>query len=371
MAPKIDRFWEGYIKCLSDEGYTFSNIIKRCKSKNFDISKFAIHKILKRNQNGVGNISQNITRNSNNNKTKVRTKQNINKIAKIINVENVPTQFHMAKLLKTTPTTVGKIIHHDLGLKTKFKRKVHRLTLKHQQERKTNARKLYENHLSGEKWKYVVTIDESWVYLSDCNQKRKIYYSKPGKNNIGKWPLEAKESFSKGFMVVAGFCYNGKLEIRKIPSNTKVNSEYYQSHVLGPIWHNEIPKLYGSEVNKVWFHQDKASSHTSHSTALFLHNLSMQTGINAIPFSSIPVKSPDAAPMDFACFGLLKRALRKRRATTLDGLWKVVMDEWNKLDLTILRRSLLSWKIRCRAIAKNQGKQIEHIKHYKYGLALN
>jgi len=96
----------------------------------------------------------------------------------------------------------------------------------------------------------------------------------------------------------------------------------------------------------VAFHQDKASRHTSNSTRQFLDLMTAETGIKAIPFSHIPVKSPDASPMDFCAFGLLKQALGKRHPKTLAGLWKVVNDEWNKLDLTVLRKSLLAWKFR-------------------------
>lgn len=56
-------------------------------------------------------------------------------------------------------------------------------------------------------------------------------------------------------------------------------------------------------------------------------------------------------------FDLLKRALRKH-PRTLNGLWKTVEGEWSKIDMTVLRKSLLSRKIRARAIVKNYGYQI-------------
>ena len=63
---------------------------------------------------------------------------------------------------------------------------------------------------------------------------------------------------------------------------------------------------------------DKASSHTSKSTATYLAKKELETGIKCIPFNEIPVKSPDAYPMDFCAFGLLKRALGKRLPSTLN-----------------------------------------------------
>ena len=204
--------------------------------------------------------------------------------------------------------------------------------------------------------------------MSDTNKKRSIYYHKRGDKDRQIWFKECFESYPKGFMIVAGFCYKGKLKLKKVEPNTKINSNYYQTNVIAPIFRNEIPLLYGNQANMVAFHQDKASSHTSNSTRQFLDLMTAETSIKAIPFSHIPVKSPDASPMDFCAFGLLKQALGKRHPKTLAGLWKVVNDEWNKLDLTVLRKSLLAWKFRCRAIVKNQGKQIEHNKKRNYGL---
>ena len=104
-------------------------------------------------------------------------------------------------------------------------------------------------------------------------------------------------------MVVAGVSYNGKLKIRKVERNVKINSEYYQQRILTPIFEEEIPELYGNSVNKVYFHQDKASSHTSISTVNYMNYLSGKTGINVIPFNHIPVKSPDASPWIFVFLG--------------------------------------------------------------------
>ena len=80
----------------------------------------------------------------------------------------------------------------------------------------------------------------------------------------------------------------------------------------------EISKKYlfrPMDFDEVELHQDKASSHTSKSTTLFLEKLRNETGIKAIPFGHIPVKSPDASsPMDFCAFGQLKQALSKRKS---------------------------------------------------------
>ncbi|GBM20803.1 hypothetical protein AVEN_108253-1 [Araneus ventricosus] len=61
--------------------------------------------------------------------------------------------------------------------------------------------------------------------------------------------------------------------------------------------------------------------------------------------------------MDYCTFGLLKRALSKRKPTTIEGLWKVVEEEWKSIPLGILRKALLSQKSRSRLIVQKKGYQ--------------
>ena len=72
-------------------------------------------------------------------------------------------------------------------------------------------------------------------------------------------------------------------------------------------------------------HQDK--SHTPKFTAVSLEKMKIDQSLECIPFQPIPSKSADVSPMDFCAFGLLKRALSKRKPTTIDELWKVEEEE--------------------------------------------
>ncbi|GFV76089.1 uncharacterized protein TNCV_4671781 [Trichonephila clavipes] len=72
---------------------------------------------------------------------------------------------------------------------------------------------------------------------------------------------------------------------------------------------------------------DKASRHTSKSTAPYLAMKESETGIKCFPFDEICVKSPYTFAIDFCAFGLLKRTLGKRHPRTLNGFWKTVQEE--------------------------------------------
>ncbi|GBM34175.1 hypothetical protein AVEN_175260-1 [Araneus ventricosus] len=107
-------------------------------------------------------------------------------------------------------------------------------------------------------------------------------------------------------------------------------------------------------------------------------------GIKTVPFIDIHAKSPDAPPIDFFAFGLLKsalfkrrlttlcgllkRALLKRRHTTLCGLREDVQEKREEILLPILQKTLLTPKLLRRKIVKNKGYETEQLKHQKYGI---
>lgn len=367
MPPKITPFWEGYVNALSDIGYSYSMIKKQCSAKGFTISNKGINAALQRNKNvdpARAGFSGQVRKTP---PTPCRIQEVVKKVKAMVSIYNPRTQKHISQRVKVSTSTVNRIIKKDLNLERRHKAKVHALRPQHIAERKTNCRKLYERHLAGDKWKFVVTLDEAWVYLTDCGKNRAIFYRPRDSKGRSDWVRECKESFPRGFMVVAGYCYKGQLKMHRVEKNAKVNAVYYQTNILEPIYREEIPALYGAEASKVWIHQDKAASHTARSTVAYMKEMEKETGIHAIPYSEIPVKSPDASPMDFCGFGLLKRALGNRRPKTVDGLWKVCIDEWARIDPAVLQRSLLQWKLRCRAIVRRQGLQIEHNRSWRHG----
>ncbi|OQV16148.1 hypothetical protein BV898_09783 [Hypsibius exemplaris] len=121
-----------------------------------------------------------------------------------------------------------------------------------------------EGKINGRKWKNIITIDEAWVYLTDINGIRKIYYKFWGEWSPERWTKFWKESHLKGVMFVAGVCSRGITTIRFIKPGAKINSEYYIQHVLKPLFKNDIRKLFsGEHTNKVVFRHDSVPAHSS------------------------------------------------------------------------------------------------------------
>ena len=364
---KTTPFWKGVIHTFSKVNYSHSVLLKLLSAEGIYLKRPAISKIIKRNKDLPNNLKG--TRGEQR-KTRIRpsrTSDAIRKLSVLTKKENPTTQKIMANICRTSQSTVNRMIKDELNLVTKRKAKGHALTNRHINERFTHCRKLYENYLAKDRWKSIVSIDEAWIYLDDTNKPRTIYYHKKGINERLEFVLHCKEKFSKGFMVVAGYSYRGKLTIRKIPKNVKINAHYFQCNVMDAIYHNEIPQFFGNDAPKVLVHMDKASSHTARSSRQYYDIKKQETGIDVVPFSSIPVKSPDCSPMDFCGFGLLKKRLAKRRPTTTAGLWKTCVEEWNAIPDETLRKSLLQWKLRCRAIVRNRGFHIEQNRWWERG----
>jgi len=163
-------------------------------------------------------------------------------------------------------------------------------------------------------------------------------------------------------MIVGALSGRGILPLIKVPSNVKINADYYVKYVLKPIIEKFIPSLYPSEVHKIFLHHDKASSHTTSKTQQYLEQARANFGINFISNTEIPVKSPDASPLDFYGFGFLKQKLFYKKPKTLIGLWKACKTVWSGISTEDLTSVFDSWKRRCRQIVKVHGSHVEQTK---------
>ncbi|UYV76157.1 hypothetical protein LAZ67_13002901 [Cordylochernes scorpioides] len=351
---------EQTIRTLSKEGNSYSVIVKKLKAEGLDVGKATICRVV----NGIGKKRE---AESNGQKYQVdrprpvRTPATVSKVKRLATTENPPSQRQLSRMCGTSLKTINNIIHKDLELDTRRKGKVHKLTPFHMKNRATNARKLYEEHLAGSRSEYTATLDEAWMYVTYCNGIRKICYIKRGNQVPDNCVHQCFETFPKGFMVVGVMTGRGVLPLIKVPSKVKVNSEFYIECVLKPVI-EQLKDLYPGEMDKVFLHHDKASSHTSNKTQQFLQEMKDTLGLNFIRNSDILVKSPDAIPLDFYGFGMLKQRLFNRRPKTEAGLWKAAQEEWSNVSLSKVKEVFAAWKVRCREIAKKKGKHIEHMK---------
>lgn len=147
----------------------------------------------------------------------MRTTALIGKVKKEVLKCNPPTQNSLAIKYQTSKSTIHQIIHKDLNLKTCQKANVNAITSAQKLNRITNCRKLYEK-ICGEKSEYAITLDEAYLYLSNCNTETKICYHYQKTEPPEEWLLRSREQFPKGFLVVAAISGRGVLPLIRVPN---------------------------------------------------------------------------------------------------------------------------------------------------------
>ena len=103
---------------------------------------------------------------------KVRTVSNLSKIETLVTRVNLLMQKWIAESLNTYVATINTIMNQDLQLKKAKKYNVHQLLSSDVVQHRAFYRNLYQNYLVGNKWKYIVTLDEVETYQNYCNKKR-------------------------------------------------------------------------------------------------------------------------------------------------------------------------------------------------------
>ena len=360
MTKRIEPKVEGIIKYLSKEGLSSRVIVKRLKDQGISVSKSTVNNVVK----NVGKWRQaklaGLPSPKKRYPMKVALPAVVTKVKIMTSKRNPPSLTQMSQKLKVSRRTVQRIIQR-LKKEKRKKYRVHRLSPKHIQNRKTNCRKLYEKVLAGQRSEYVVTLDEALFGLENCNGERKICYITAGQDVPEDWVVD-HENFCETFMVVGAISGRGTLPLVRVPKKTKVNADYYVKHVLKPLVEVQLPKLYPGEMSKVVIHHDKASSHTARKTQDYARMVKVKYGITLMRNEDIPVKSPDTSPMDFFGFGYLKWQLFGHRPSTIEGVWKLLKRAWSKIDLPLINRTYDSWKRRVRAVCQKKGRHIENTK---------
>lgn len=361
MAPRLTPEEEGVIKTLSKLNYSYTAIIKYFKNQGRLVSKGTIHNVLKNKGHGREARSQGRLPSPQRRCKKVLTRTVLKKIDLLTSKDNPLPQREVSRRVKVSQASVHRAIK-ILGKKKRRKIRVHQLTEKHKKNRRRTCKNFYVNYLTNKKSEYLVSLDEALFSLQDTNGQRKVYYTTNDEKNSRRLAIPHAENFCKKFMVVGALSGRGTLPLIKVPQKVKVTAKYYIDFVLKPLLEIHVPKLYGKDTKKVIVHHDAASSHTARLTQDYAKDLKARLGITIIQNREIPIKSPDVSPMDFFGFGYLKRKIFLRRPRTFLGVWKVLQDEWCKVDVALVKSVYNSWNRRCRLVVREKGSHIEHVR---------
>ena len=268
MPGAIGLELEGRIRALNNINWSARSIARHLNKESHVVSHATVSRVIKnvgkmRKARQQGLEYKHLPRNQKLNNSKLKV------LDQLTSTPNPITQEKMGHKLGVHASTISRAIKSKLGKKTRVKLKVHSLTDKNKENRKKNARKLYDL-MPTEQLEFMVTLDEALMYLSNDNHRTKHCYLKPREVLPDNCLVSCKESFPKSAMVVGGMTGRGTLPLLKLPSNVKINAQNYINYVLKPYFEVYLPKLYPNEMHKLIFHHDKASSHTAIITTLYL-----------------------------------------------------------------------------------------------------
>ncbi|OQV24202.1 putative Adhesion G protein-coupled receptor L4 [Hypsibius exemplaris] len=220
--------------------YSATEIVNALSLRNIAVSKSGVNKVTRENAAEEAGRPKPPSKATNSGKAKVRTAALVKKVKKATTGPNPQTQSQIALELGVSQATIQRVISEELEGKVRKKYRVHGLSDAMIQQRLARGPR-FLNWISGRKWENVLTIDEAWVYLTNCKGRRKIYYEFRGERTEESWTKFWKESHPKGVMFVAGVCNRGKTKIRFIEPGAKINSKYYIEKVLTPMFRDDVP----------------------------------------------------------------------------------------------------------------------------------
>jgi histone-lysine N-methyltransferase SETMAR len=138
-------------------------------------------------------------------------------------------------------------------------------------------------------WHDIVTLDESWFYLSTDHE---MIWLQSGE----KVPERERHVIqSKELMLTIVWNPSGFHLLNVLLAGCKFNSNHYVTNIIGPIagWRRVQA---GASRRKLIIHADNARPHVAKLTEQFQEHNSMKRGPH-------PAYSPDLAPSDFYLFG--------------------------------------------------------------------
>ena len=220
------------------------------------------------------------------------------------------------------------------GVRYRVRPKKPRLT-----KEKEKARLKFARQRRGkEYWKSVFASDEHSIQLHSSPRGEWV--------KAGEVPSpRGTEKFEKSVKVWGGSCWNGLSPIYFISKS--MSSREYLSLIESKL-EEDILRLHPHPRQPITWLQDREGFHTAKIVQKYLENSSL------IPISGWPSNSPDLNWQENV-WEVLDQRVRKRMPTTIKGLKKVVKEEWERIDIGIVRKCIHSMPTRLKLVIAAKG----------------
>lgn len=341
--------------CFEQKGWRGARLVS--EFPHFKWTKQSINRMIKKLQD-TGSCGR--KRGSGRPKTALSTddKRQVDELA--CSQEERPGQ-HLSqrKIARTLGKSRSSVQRH---LKSKNMKAFKRLIVppmsdKVKQKRKSRARHLYQKIGNAEVQSVVFTDEKDFTLEVPINPQNNRVYGSGKKSDVPPTRLyHEKSRFSKKVMVSAGVSYSGKTKIFFLETeNAKVNSAAY----IRLLQENLLPACRKLHPSGFILQQDGAPSHTSKATQECLAR-----HCRFIAKSEWPPNSPDLNPLDYHVWDALSEAVyrqRREKFETIAELKAAIVAAWEEVSLTTIKKSILQWKPRLRAVVQADGGPISHL----------
>ncbi|MCA9813148.1 MAG: transposase [Nitrosarchaeum sp.] len=124
-------------------------------------------------------------------------------------------------------------------------------------------------------------------------------------------------------------------------------------HILEKVVRPQSQLIFNQDI---WtFQQDSAPSHKAKTT----QNWCQKNLPDFISTQDWPPSSPDLNPLDYFIWGVLEANVNASRHKSLESLKAKLLEEWDKLDMSMIRTAIDAWKKRLRLVVKRKGGRFE------------
>ena len=130
--------------------------------------------------------------------------------------------------------------------------------------------------------------------------------------------------------------------------SSTLNAQGYQTLLADHF----LPWFRRQHIGTLLFQQDNAPPHTAKTTKRFLSD----NNIDVLPW---PASSPDLNPIE-NIWGILKARVDRQKPKTKEELITTAKQEWEGIDMSIIRRTIESMPARIGAVMENSGNKINY-----------
>ena len=240
--------------------------------------------------------------------------------------------------------TVRHALRHQLGMNARIAAKKPYLKYEHRRARLAWAKK--HRRWKFRDWRRIIWTDECSVEIGKGSRPVWVY-RRPGERYIEKCLTGTFKSGRQSLMMWGCMAHGRLGPLLRMGKGERSGVDYVNSVLSGPLW--DLYMELSEKRGLVAVMEDGAPIHRAGIAKRFRDNHKMES----LPH---PAQSPDVNPIEHV-WRMLKIRVnqRKERPKNLDELWKIIQEEWEKIDIGFVNSLVRGMPRRAKAVYEARG----------------